>query len=566
MMMKKQHGSFSKVGKLITVLQKCNGKTAFGEGNSLISPGVAKLLLCGFLLALTAGLAAGVYYIQPFVAGFISAKGAAQGLMLALLIMTFALAIKDIVTVLYTANDLELLIPLPYSASQIVMAKLAVVAVFPVCLCFVVLNGVCLGFGIREGAGVAFYIGSVLSNILIPVTGIFAATLLVVLIFRIFGFIRNRDITVALGGIFTFGLSIAYVYFSNQLHGEEAGKAAATAFNAFSSVSSVFPNIEFMKKFMFEGRAWALPVSVAATAVVVVLAMLAVKAFYFNSALSMKATGSRKKAVSEEILRSGKKNDVLRALTDYEAKSTRRNPAFLIYGYVMSFAWPVLFALTLIFGNDSVLKSMSLPLDTVSALLCFVTFAITASCFACGFNVLPGSAFTREGSNFSAIRALPVSLQDYYKSKRNYCMRICSLGSVLYVVVLGIVFIVTGSMPITGIWVIPVGAAVSFFLNLIIINLLLIKNSGKPRLNWDSETEFSRKLGVINVIFMVVGIISLGFFVMSVTVFPKLGIPGVTRIIIIACAAAVPVIIALACAVNHLACRKVPDNLMKIES
>ena len=235
MMMKKQHGSFSKVGKLITVLQKCNGKTAFGEGNSLISPGAAKLLLCGFLLALTAGLAAGVYYIQPFVAGFISAKGAAQGLMLALLIMTFALAIKDIVTVLYTANDLELLIPLPFSASQIVMAKLAVVAVFPVCLCFVVLNGICLGFGIREGAGLAFYIGSVLSSILIPVTGIFAATLLVVLIFRIFGFIRNRDITVALGGIFTFGLSIAYIYFSNQLHGEEAGKAAAAAFNESTS-------------------------------------------------------------------------------------------------------------------------------------------------------------------------------------------------------------------------------------------------------------------------------------------------------------------------------------------
>ena len=208
-MKKKQHGSFSKVGKLITVLQKCNGKTAFGEGNSLISPGAAKLLLCGFLLALTAGLAAGVYYIQPFVAGFISAKGAAQGLMLVLLIMTFALAIKDIVTVLYTANDLELLIPLPFSASQIVMAKLAVVAVFPVCLCFVVLNGVCLGFGIREGAGLAFYIGSVLSSTLIPVTGIFAATLLVVLIFRIFGFIRNRDITVALGGIFTFEGSIS---------------------------------------------------------------------------------------------------------------------------------------------------------------------------------------------------------------------------------------------------------------------------------------------------------------------------------------------------------------------
>jgi len=36
-------------------------------------------------------------------------------------------------------------------------------------------------------------------------------------------------------------------------------------------------------------------------------------------------------------LRSGKKNDVLKALTIYEAKSARRNPAYLIYGYIMSF-------------------------------------------------------------------------------------------------------------------------------------------------------------------------------------------------------------------------------------
>ena len=508
MMMKKQHGSFSKVGKLITVLQKCNGKTAFGEGNSLISPGAAKLLLCGFLLALTAGLAAGVYYIQPFVAGFISAKGAAQGLMLALLIMTFALAIKDIVTVLYTANDLELLIPLPFSASQIVMAKLAVVAVFPVCLCFVVLNGVCLGFGIREGAGLAFYIGSVLSSILIPVTGIFAATLLVVLIFRIFGFIRNRDITMVLGGVFTLALIIAYIFISNRFNSDKSSETVLAVFNTVASISAGFPNISFMTAFMLDGSISGLLISIGVSAAVVGLAALAVKLFYISTALDMQNTGSTKKAVSKSDLEGNKKSSVIRALTGYESKSARRNPAYLIYGFAMTLIWPLLVGGPMFFSAKSALETVTFPLDMRTAAVCAVLLGITASCMACGFNVLAATAFSREGATFSVIRSLPVDFKDYYRSKRNFAMLICSLGSVGYVIIIGILCLIMGFITPASCWVIIIAAAISFMLDLVIVNCLLLKNSKKPYFTWDTETEISRKLCWINVVSIIIGLIA----------------------------------------------------------
>ena len=565
MMNTKTTGDFSKVRKLITVLKKCNGKTVIGESSTGVSSKAAKILAYGGLLALTIALFLGAYFIQPVTGGIITLKSLTLALMMILLIMSFVISIKDIVTVLYTADDLEQLLPMPFSADQIVMAKLVVASAFPVIVSLVVLNTLCLGYGIRGGAGVPFMIGIVLSSVLIPVTGISAAALLVVIVFRLFGFVRNRDFTVALGAIFTFGLSVAYMYISSRLRSGESGEAANAAFNAFLAVSRAFPNISFMNGFMFEGSISGLLISLAVTAVVFMLALIAVRAFYLSTALSMQNTGIRKKAVSKETLRSGKKNSALKALTVYEAKSSRRNPAYMIYGFAMSFLWPVLFALPFVFDRDSVLTRISFPLDTLPALVCFMSFAVTASCFSCGFNILPGSAFSREGSTFSSIRALPVDFRDYYRSKRNFSMLICCLGSVLYVAILGIVCVAAGFIPAGSSWTVVPGILVSFLLNLTFVNLLLLKNSGHPRFDWDSETELSRKLGAVNLIIIVIGVLMLVVFLASLAMAPMLTGPAIGRIILIICSSAAGVILVLALAVNRFAVGKAAGNLMKLE-
>ena len=560
---KKSTGSFAKVRKLIKILRKCNGKTVIGDSAALIPPKAAKILTyCGLLL-LTGAIFAGAYMVQPYMAGFVAVKSLAQMLMLILLIISFVLAVKDIVTVLYAADDLELLLPLPFSAAQIVMAKIIVVSVFPVALSLVILNSVCLGYGIRAGEGALFIIGTVLSSVLIPVTGISLAVLLVVIIFRVFGVLRNRDVTIALGGIFTFGLSILYIYFSNRFS-RGSGDAAASL-NALSSVAAAFPNISFMNRFMFEGSIPGLLISLAVSLAVTVLALLAVKAFYFKTALSMQNTGTKKKAVSKDQLGRGKKNSALGALTAYEAKSARRNPAYLIYGFVMTFLWPVLFGFSLFLGRNTMPGGIAFPLGTVPALIASMSFAVTASCFACGFNVLPGTAFTREGSSFSAIRALPVDITEYCRSKRNFSLMLCSLGSVLYVIILGIVCIAAGFISIKSSWTVLLGACCGFLLNLIWIDLLILKNSKKPRFNWDSEAEFSRKLGAVNVVMIIIGVVALMVFMVSLPLAPVLNDSGAKKTALIICAAVLLAIFVAAPLINHFAVKKASKNLMEFE-
>ena len=242
------------------------------------------------------------------------------------------------------------------------------------------------------------------------------------------------------------------------------------------------------------------------------LAMLAVKLFYLSTALSMQNTGTNKKKVTKDSLSDKKKVSALKALTGYESKHTRRNPAYLVYGFAMTFIWPVLFILPFLLGKQLNLDMLELPLGTSSALLIAVLIGVMSACFACGFNVLAVTAFSREGSSFDMLKTMPVDFKDYYKSKRNYSMLICSLGSVLYVVILGVICLIMGTIAAESCWVIPVGALAAFMTNLILINAMLLKNAKKPRFNWDSETELSRKLSWINIVAVVIGVILLMAF------------------------------------------------------
>ena len=552
-------GSIAKTKKLITVLKKCNGKAAIGNSEALISPKAVKVLLYCCLVVVTVGLSIGAYIIQPFISQFAGVEKIAQVLMLGILILSFILAIKDTITVLYSTDDLELLLPMPFSATQIVMAKLAVASVFPVGLSIVTLNSICIGAGIHAGVGLPFIIGVIISSILMPITGISIATLLIVVVFRVFGVMRNRDVTVALGGIFSFAISIAYIVISNTWQGD-----SSETFSLISYISEAIPTISFMNSFMIEGNIIGLLISVSISALIMLLATLAVKAFYFSTALAMQNTGKKNSDVSKALKQNGKKENAKKALTSYEAKSTKRNPAYMIYGFVMSFVWPVLFILPFILGKNS-LGEVSLPFSNIQGLIAFMLFALFASCFACGFNVLPGTAFSREGDSFSMIRTLPVDYADYYKSKRNFSLTICSLGSVLYVIILGIVAIALGVISIENSWVIPLSACFGFFLNIICISLLILKNSKRPNFNWDSETEISRKLGIINTILIILGVIALVVFIGCLALLSHIDISFVMQNATIICISITLISLVLAIVINKISMKKTVKNLMAIE-
>ncbi len=342
-------GRFAKLLQLASVLKKCNGKQA-SYSKALITPQAIRIIAIAGLVLLAAALFALFFFLEPVIVKFLPVVSITESLMLILMMLSFILSVKNIVTVLYTADDLPVLLPMPFSAGQIVSAKLIVASGFPVKLSLILLNGVCLGLGLRAGLGVAFVIGTLLASVLVPITGIALATLLVVVVFRLFGFIRNRDITMVLGGIFTLLISIGYLIININLRGGQQAQVTATALTALASVSESVPNLAALNlaalsRFMFEGSLPALLLALAISAAATALALLVVTKLYFSTALSVETTGKSGKAVTKASLGGNRSRSVLKALTAYESKSTRRNPAYLIYGFLMSFFWPLFIVL-----------------------------------------------------------------------------------------------------------------------------------------------------------------------------------------------------------------------------
>lgn len=568
----KTTGEFSKVGKLIFVLEKCNGKAAIGSSEALISPKAAKILAAVSVILLNVILAGIAFLLEPVMAPYIALRDLTNSLMMLMLLFSLLLSVKNIVSVLYTSDDLSALMPMPFSAGQIVVAKLAVSIKFPVIFSFVIMNATFLGLGIRAGMGAAYVIGTVFSSILIPVTGMAIATLLMVVIFKIFGFIRNRDVMVWISGILTLLLTVAYPVFSNLFGRGGSAHAAMSVLSAISDISDSFVNISFMSGFMFDGHIAGLFISIAVTLAVVTLMMFVVKLFYFSTALSMQNTGAGKKAVSKSALANRKQAGVKKALTAYEAKNARRNPSYMIYGFAMTFMWPLFFGLPFFFGNNAIFSEIKLPFHSAVAPLAALFLGLTASCCACGFNILAGTAFSREGNAIHALRTMPVDFKDYYRSKRNFAMWICSLGSVAYVLILGVVCAVTGVVSVGSSCFFLYGACISFLCNSIIINCLLVHNAKRPVFHWDSETEISRKLCWINIVAIIVGFVM--YFVLFSVIFMSLFLDKpdvalnkdkITAIILIVSVLFVIILLAIAVAVDRCSVRRAEKSLAEFE-
>ena len=564
-------GEFSKVRKLISVLEKCNGNSKIGGSEALISPRAAKILAALGLVFLTATLAAAAFFAEPFISPYISLSDFTKFLMLILLMFSLVLSVKNIVTVLYTADDLHVLLPMPFSASQIVVAKLTVTLKFPVVLSLILINSSFFGFGLRAGMGAAFYIGTVLSSFLIPVTGLAVAALLTVVIFKCCGFIRNRDIMVAIGGILTIVLTVGYLIVNSILSSSGSPDAALGALSMVAGLSDCFPNVAFMSGFMFDGSIMGLFISLGITAAVIALALLAIKLFYLSTALSMQNTGSAKKPVENSMLSARNKRGTLKALTSYEAKNARRNPSYMIYGFAMTFIWPLFLVLPFAFGKNALFSSANGSVDTSAALICALLLGVVASCFACGLNNLAGTAFSREGESFYILRAMPLDFKDYYKSKFRFSMLICSLGSVSYILILGIVCMVTGIVPITGSWVFLYSAFVCVLCNLIFVNRMLVSNAKSPVFSRDSETEISRKLGGINAVALIIGFVMyIALFVLIIiAMIPELSAiflnSTTVTIALVSAAVFALLIFVIAVAVNKTSVKKAEKSLMIIE-
>ena len=132
-------------------------------------------------------------------------------------ILDLVLAFPMVLSVFYMSNDLEQLLYLPLRPWQIVGAKFTVSLLYTCVSSLYLLAPFLLGYGIRAGAGILFWIFAVLSIFLVPVLSLVYSSIISLVLMRVFKKAKNKDFLSVLSVAVTLILAVGISMMSSSM-------------------------------------------------------------------------------------------------------------------------------------------------------------------------------------------------------------------------------------------------------------------------------------------------------------------------------------------------------------
>ncbi|MDO5435225.1 MAG: hypothetical protein Q4G19_02540 [Clostridia bacterium] len=494
---------------LARVLRKCGKGNETGDSQANMKGDNTLVLYVLGALIIPALLFFGGRFLgelSPLIGGV---EAFASAVFMVFALMTLILSVMELLGTLFLTSDLPYLLSLPFSPRQIVLAR-----TMNTMQRQLIINTLCIlpfwiGFaaGSPETLTAGYWAGMVLGDLLMSVAAVAIAAILVILIMTVFRFARNREVMAVIGGLIAFAVLIAYNLFvrtDTTIDSEAVKQTAGAVINVLKGPSVIIPVIPFIAKAMTGSAPVVnLLLAVLITAAVCGLFILVADRLYLRSALNMQDSSAKKKSMDEKQWdKTSRARSAMMAYTVRDLKCVFRNPAYLVYGWLLSLAWPVLIASLFLVGSK-----MNIPLSgaeaegaetmlTMLMMFCSTAVALLSACATTGLSCLASSIISREGKSFYYMKMVPVPYSVQVLGKRNAALFVAGIGSIGYELIAGIVLLIKGIVRVEWfLYCIVLTAA----LLILLINLLAGHDLKKPNLNWDSESSVARSnnIGVI---------------------------------------------------------------------
>ncbi|MDL2273364.1 hypothetical protein LJC34_02260 [Oscillospiraceae bacterium OttesenSCG-928-G22] len=408
---------------------------------------------------------------------------------LAAMTVTLIFGVVSILGVLFQAKDIEFLAALPLRQQTVFAAKflIAYLTELVVTLFFVV-PAVVL-YGREVGAGLAFYLKSALTVLLIPMVPLVLSALLALLISRILSRLRRRETLFVVFGVLLLMLFVVgQLVLSNALSRTEFDAEALTALLQRTD------EVLRLAGRAFPPAGWAalgLTSQTAATQHFLLFVLVSIAAFALVCFVSSKvyqrgATALLESGKSSPARRAGPVRATARsplaALALREWRMLIRTPIYALNALVGIVLFPVmLFVLPLTLPDDIPLAALAeLGVDLPPHLLFAVAFVVML--FVCFMNPAAGSAVSREGAQLWVVKTIPVSYGRQIAAKLIVNTAIPAVTIVLTAAALGVHF--PPLLPI-----IAAGGLFGILASVSVTALSMLPDVLRPKLLWKSETE-----------------------------------------------------------------------------
>ena len=405
----------------------------------------------------------------------------------------FFLGIFYIIGTFYFSMDVENLLPLPFRASQILGAKLAVVVVYEYVTQLVIFLPIIISYGIKSSASALYYLYNIVIYITIPIIPLIAAAILVMVIMRFSNIAKNKDRFKLIGGVIAIVIGLgANIVLQNATKAlsdpSQMQKIIMEGNNSLvNATSRLFPSSKFATIAALEcgnlQGLFNLIIFVLITAIAVVVFIILGNILYFKGVIGISQAATKRRELSgEQFVKATSQNSVFKAYVQKEVKLLFRTPAYFINCVIINFLLPIFLLIPMFtnVGNGEELKMFLKAINNPSMYPLGLAIVIAFIVFVACANGITATAISREGSNVYFSKYVPI----------NYITQIMAkvftgfiMGTISMIMLILVALIII-KLPITLIILIAIiGLFAILFSNFVGI----IIDLNNPKLQWDSE-------------------------------------------------------------------------------
>ena len=429
-------------------------------------------------------------------------------------VMIFLFGVFYVVSVMYHADDVPLLMALPLRPYQMLAAKFITLVLYEYIFEAFLLLPIVIVYGIRSGAGGLYILYSSIVFAVLPVIALSMASVLVMIVMRFTSFGKNKQAFKFVGGIIALllaiGLNVALQSAVSSFSAEQMAALMTGEASLVSLLERLFPGLVFASQALIRSAdmagLWNLLLfvlsSAAATAIFMVLGQL----LYFKGLAGVtEAAAKRRGLTAQELGKSTARTPAVRSYVVKELRLLMRSPVAFLNCVAMNLIWPVLFLIMIFSGGQSIsaVSGMVAGMDTGTVL----AIIVGASAFAGSANGVTSTAISREGRSVYFMKYIPMPMEKQLYAKLMTGMLLSGISIVL----LAVLAVVLGVGVLTAL--IALALSVLAVTGGSLAGLLI--DAGNPKLDWVNEQQ-AIKQNVNVLLHMLAGLVFAALLVVPV--------------------------------------------------
>ncbi|MCR0271796.1 hypothetical protein MKA31_06815 [[Clostridium] innocuum] len=339
-------------------------------------------------------------------------------------LVTFLFSIFLIPSIFYFSKDSETLLALPLPPQTILSAKFSVCLVYEYAFTLIVCVPLYIAYANNAAVGIPYILLALVIFITLPIYPLVLSSIITMLLMRFVPFFKNRDRFNMIASILSIILAFGFSFAMNSGTIAEDPNALISMLtqgnnSMISLFSKIFPAIPFAAEALISSDALQLVYYILITCAALAVLVILGKWLYFKGAIGFSETKSSRKELSAKDFARVSRHSKVRTYLIKELRLLIRTPVYAINCIGMCVLMPIMLLVIFITADVDVLLQQ-LP-DITPYLDGMLPYAVLAG-MASGFlfsnlNMISSTAISREGTNISFMKYIPMSLKQQLQAK-----------------------------------------------------------------------------------------------------------------------------------------------------